>query len=72
LTGTDESVHSLQLETYYYFIATGGGSHNVLLADFFASPAPLPAALPLFGTVLGAGYFFAKRRKRHTIATPSA
>jgi hypothetical protein len=66
LTGNNELAHPLPLYSYYYFISTGGGADNVLLADLTASPTPLPAALPLFGTVLGAGYWLSKRRRRST------
>ena len=64
LTGSDEGTHPLPLENFYYFIATGGGANNVLLASLSATPAPLPPALLLFGTTLAGLGILGRRRKK--------
>jgi len=73
--GTDQSSHSLSGYTYYYFTYDGAvvqanQGDNVLLSLFTGSSinrdqtTPLPAALPLFATGLGAMGLLGWRRKR--------
>jgi hypothetical protein len=64
LTGSDEGTYSLPLENFYYFIATGGGTNNVLLASLSATPTPLPPALLLLGTALAGLGVLGRRRKK--------
>jgi hypothetical protein len=65
LSGTGEQSHSLAVYPYYFFTATSG---NVLLGSFTIvdppTTTPLPAALPLFATSLGAMGLLGWRRKR--------
>lgn len=83
VTTNTASAQPLTLYDYYYFIYTGPawnngnstcGDCNVLLAAFGGfTPGtdlstPLPGALPLFATGLGALGLVAWRRKRKTAA----
>jgi hypothetical protein len=71
--GTDESSHSLTLDPFYYFTeATANTTNpsntpNVLLHELDVT-TPLPAALPLFATGLGAVGLLGWRRKRKASA----
>ncbi len=75
LTGTDEIEHFFTtagaLFQYYTFAFNGTptlGNTSVLLANIDVPSVPLPAALPLFASGLGALSLLAMRRKRKAAA----
>ena len=84
--GQDESLHALTAYNYYYFTYDGAGVHsgqgdNVLLRLITGqtitistqnSSTPLPAALPLFASGLGALGLLGWRRKRKNTAAAAA
>jgi hypothetical protein len=73
--GTDESPHTLALDKFYYFTEatanTTDNTPNVLLHELDVT-TPLPAALPLFATGLGAVGLLGWRRKRKASAAIAA
>ena len=73
--GNDESSHSLTLDKFYYFTEatanTTDNTPNVLLHELDVT-TPLPAALPLFATGLGAVGLLGWRRKRKASAAIAA
>src|SRR5205807_302734 len=66
LSGTDELSHLLPgtFKFYFFMVASSGYYDNVLLNSISASTTPLPAVLPLMGSVLGAGYWVSRWRRR--------
>jgi len=57
----------------------GGASYFVLTGDntffegtFTVVPTPAPAALPLMGTILGAGYLISKWRRQRSATVAAA
>jgi hypothetical protein len=68
--GSDDGTSiSIAYSPYYFFTAT---SNNVLVESLTMSATPVPAALPLFATGLGALGLFGWRRKRNNAAAIAA
>lgn len=63
---------------FRYFAAIASTGHVYFLNGtemdvpvFAAAPVPVPAALPLMGSVLGAGWLVARWRRRRTVDAPA-